>query len=142
MVFDALQIDLDGVADLDLGGLARLGEFLGRDLAFGLEADVDDRKVVFDGNDLALDHRAFGSGMVGIALGKEGFEIVTGGIEGHGGFRHRVHVPSKNRGWPGGKPARTSGAAPLLPKRGPAGKPRRVSGFRTAAQASGIRQSP
>ena len=48
------------IADLDGGVFAGLGEFLGGDTAFGLEADIDDGEVVFDGDDAAIDERAFG----------------------------------------------------------------------------------
>ena len=58
-VLDALQIDLDGVADLDLGLPAGARELAQRDAAFGLRADVDDRKVLLDADDLALDDGAF-----------------------------------------------------------------------------------
>ena len=58
-VLDALQIDFDGVADLDIGLPARAREFAQRDAAFGLRAHVDDRKVLFDADDLALDDGAF-----------------------------------------------------------------------------------
>ena len=92
-ILDALQVDFDGVADLDFRRLARLGEFLDGDLAFGLQTDIDDRKVVLDGDDAALDHTAFGGGVVGIALGEERFEVFTGGGERDGGFRHVGGVP-------------------------------------------------
>ena len=58
-VLDALQIDLDGVADLDLGLPAGSGELAQRDAAFGLRADVDDREVLLDADDGALDDGAF-----------------------------------------------------------------------------------
>ena len=51
LVFHALEIDLDRVADLDLGRLAGGGEFLERDAAFGLQADIDEGEVVLDGDD-------------------------------------------------------------------------------------------
>ena len=61
LVFHALEIDLDGVADLDLGLLAGGGEFLERDAAFGFQSDIDEGEVVFDGDDDALEHAAFES---------------------------------------------------------------------------------
>ena len=46
------------------------GEFAQRDAAFGLRADVDDRKVLLDADDLALDDGAF----LRAALGEGLFE--------------------------------------------------------------------
>src|SRR4029077_19474355 len=58
-ILDPLEIDLDGVADLELGQPAGAGEFADRDAALGLEADVDDGHVLFDGDDGALDDGPF-----------------------------------------------------------------------------------
>ena len=58
-VLDALEIDLDLVADREVVAAARRAEFLQRDAAFGLEADVDDGDVLLDGDDRALDDAAF-----------------------------------------------------------------------------------
>ena len=78
-VLDAVDIDLDLVADLDLGLLARRGELAQRDAAFRLQADVDDGHVVLDRGDGALDDPAFEA----FILAAEGFveqrrEIVAG----------------------------------------------------------------
>ena len=54
-VLDAVEIDFDLVADRVPSRPA--GEFLERDAAFGLEADVDDGHVLFDRDDGALDDR-------------------------------------------------------------------------------------
>ena len=66
-VLDALQIDLDLVADTRRGIAAVIGEFLEGDAPFGLQADVDDGHVLFDRDHPALDDRAF-EGLV-IAIG-------------------------------------------------------------------------
>ena len=58
-VLDALDIDLDLSPTLSVGLPAGAGEFLQRHAAFGLQADVDDGHVLFDGDDDALDDRAF-----------------------------------------------------------------------------------
>ena len=47
-ILDAVDIDFDFVADVELGLLARRGEFAQRDAAFALQADVDDRQVILD----------------------------------------------------------------------------------------------
>ena len=47
-VLDALEVDLDGVADLQLGRLAGDGELAQRHAAFHLQADVDHREVLLD----------------------------------------------------------------------------------------------
>src|SRR5262249_13211922 len=69
-VLDPFEIDLDGVADLELALAARSGEFADRDPALGLQADVDDGHVFFDGDDGALDRGPF----VQIALGERLFQ--------------------------------------------------------------------
>ena len=56
-VLDALQVHLDGVADLQLLRLARYGELAQRHAAFHLQADVDHGQVLLDGRDLALARR-------------------------------------------------------------------------------------
>ena len=74
-VLDALQIDLDGVADLDLGLPAGTGELAQRDAAFGLRAHVDDRKVLLDADDFALDDGAFRRAALGERLFEHCSEI-------------------------------------------------------------------
>ena len=58
-ILDPLQIDLDGVADLELRLPARSGEFAQRHPPFGLGADVDDGEILLDADDGALDDGAF-----------------------------------------------------------------------------------
>src|SRR5207245_2855738 len=59
-VLDPLEIDLDRVADADRGlAVDGRAEFLHRDAAFGLQADVHDHEVLLDAHDLAVDHLAF-----------------------------------------------------------------------------------
>src|SRR5262249_38890145 len=53
-VLDALQVHLDGVADLDVVLAARPVEFAQRDPALGLEADVDHREILLDPHPGAL----------------------------------------------------------------------------------------
>ena len=59
LVLHPLEEDLDGVADMDLGLGAAGGEFLQRHAAFRFEADIDQRGVVLDRDDPALDDGAF-----------------------------------------------------------------------------------
>src|SRR5262249_55232317 len=47
-VFDALEIDLDDIADLERAVAARAVEFLEGNAAFGLQTDVDDCEVLLD----------------------------------------------------------------------------------------------
>ena len=77
-VLDALEIDLDDIADLE----ARLPpgdpEFLDRDPALGLQADIDDREILLDADDgpfydAALDQRVGFEG-----LDQEGGKIFFG----------------------------------------------------------------
>ena len=79
-VFDAIEEDFDIVADGDFGRLAREGEFLESDLAFGLQTDVDDREFFFDGDDAAFDDVAFFEAVRLEALIEQGGEIFLGGI--------------------------------------------------------------
>ena len=64
-VLDALDIDLDRIADLQLAVLGLGAEFLHRHAAFDLEADVDDGHILFDGRDDALDDLTFARMTVG-----------------------------------------------------------------------------
>src|SRR5262249_23099448 len=58
-VLHPLEIDLDGVAELDVGLPARAGQFAPRHPAFGFFAHVDDGNVLLNGDDGAFDDRAF-----------------------------------------------------------------------------------
>ena len=69
-VLDPLEIDLDGVADLELGLPAGAGELAQRHPAFGLRADVDDGDILLDADDGSLDDGAF----LRTALGEGLFE--------------------------------------------------------------------
>ena len=67
-ILDALDIDFHLVANSDGGRLPGQCEFFERDAAFGLETHVDYREILFDGDDLALYHRAFGRRRTGQGL--------------------------------------------------------------------------
>src|ERR1700674_5580105 len=58
-ILDAVKKHLDLVANLEIAFAARPGEFTQRDAAFGLQADVDDRHVLLDRDNDALDDGAF-----------------------------------------------------------------------------------
>jgi hypothetical protein len=58
-VFDAIDIDLDFVADLDVGLHAGHCELAHRHTAFALEADIDENHIVLDAGYGALDDAAF-----------------------------------------------------------------------------------
>ncbi len=58
-VLDPLQIDLDGVADLDVVLPARPVELAQRHPALGLEAHIDDGEILLDRDHGALDDGAF-----------------------------------------------------------------------------------
>ncbi len=58
-VLDALQIDFDGVADLDFVSAARALEFTERDAPLGLGSDVDDGDVLLDADDGPFDDGPF-----------------------------------------------------------------------------------
>src|SRR3546814_2233596 len=69
VVLDAVDIDLDLVADLQIALLARRGEFAERDAAFRLQPDVDDGQVVLARGDGAFADLAFNT----FILAAEGF---------------------------------------------------------------------
>ncbi len=75
-VLDPVEIDLDDVADGDLGGLARGGEFLEVDPAFHLVADVDDGLSGLDREHGALYDRPLLGGLQLEALVQERLEII------------------------------------------------------------------
>jgi hypothetical protein len=58
-VLDALQVDLDGVADLDFALPAWAGEFTERHAPLGLRPDVDDGEVLLDPDNDPLDDLPF-----------------------------------------------------------------------------------
>ncbi len=80
-ILDALEIDLDRVADIESGGPAGSGKFFESDAAFGLEADVDDRKVVFNADNRPLDDGTFLHVAVHEGLLEKGGEIFAARIE-------------------------------------------------------------
>jgi hypothetical protein len=82
-VLDAAQIDLDLVADFDLGRFARACEFLEVDPAFHLVADIDDGLSRLDGDDLALDDRPLVGRVDFEAFVQEGFEFLHGCFSAH-----------------------------------------------------------
>src|SRR5205085_3201352 len=89
-VLDAIHIDFDLIADLELGLLTGSCELAERNAAFGFQTNVDHGHVVLDAGDGALHHLAF----EGFILAAEAFvqelrEIVTG-REGRG--RHKKTV--------------------------------------------------
>jgi hypothetical protein len=74
-VLDAVQIDLDGVAHVDVGLLTGVGEFFQVDAAFHLVADIDDGLARLDRDDLAFDDSALFGGVDLEAFLQQGFEV-------------------------------------------------------------------
>ena len=58
-VFHPFQIDVDDIADLNLGGLTRHPEFLKRNAALGFKTHIDQHVVTFDRKHRSLDHGTF-----------------------------------------------------------------------------------
>ena len=81
-ILDALEVDLDLVADSRRGIAAVVGEFLEGDAALRLQADVDDGHVLFDGDDPALDDRALEGLVVPVSLVEKRGEILARGRRG------------------------------------------------------------
>ncbi len=80
-VLDALEVNLDLVADLEVRRLAGDRELAQRHAAFHLEADVDDGEILLDADDLALDHAAFEQVLLGEAFGEQRGKLVARGAE-------------------------------------------------------------
>ena len=76
-ILDALEIDIDLVADREIVRAARQAELFQGDAAFGLEPDVDYRNVLLDRDDGALDHTAFLERSPGEGFLKQGGELVA-----------------------------------------------------------------
>src|SRR5262245_7940468 len=58
-VLHPLEVDLDGIADLQVGGASGSGEFAQRHPSFGLQADVDDGDILFNADHGSLDDGSF-----------------------------------------------------------------------------------
>src|SRR5271165_4202139 len=84
-VLDALEIDLDLIADARGRIAAVVGEFLEGDAPFRLQADVDDGHVLFDRDDAALDHRALESLVGAVGLVQKRGKILARGRQGLSG---------------------------------------------------------
>src|SRR5207237_7652947 len=132
LVFDALEEDLDGIADMDFGLGAPDCEFLQRDTALRFEPDIDQRDVIFDADDAALDDGAFEA--VGDAHGfieQRGEALLVGEI---GGFDCDGHsfssIPIVRRG-----PAGIAAGAGSRQRSGAAASTRAGRNRRTGAAA-------
>ena len=101
-VLEALDIDVDPVADPDLGRLAVGAELLERHPAFGLQPDVDHHLVIVDIDHGTLDDGTFESAVRAELLIQHRGEVVARepGILDLDGLRHQC---SKRAGqdWPG-----------------------------------------
>ena len=81
-VLDPVQEDLDLVADDDFRRFAGGGEFLEIDAAFNLEADIDDRLAIFDGDHFSFDDGPLFRGIVLEAFIQQGLEFLHSGGSG------------------------------------------------------------
>ena len=78
-ILDAVDVDFDGVADVEVGLLAGRCELAQRHAAFALKADVNHGHVILDSRNGALHHLAFeGFVFAAEAFVEEGREIVAG----------------------------------------------------------------
>ena len=84
-VLDPLEIDLDLVADGELAFAPGPLKFLERHAAFGLQTEIDDGDVFFDGDDAALDDRPLESFVLAIAFVEKSREILARRRVGVGG---------------------------------------------------------
>ena len=77
LVLVALDVELDHVAGLHLGLGAGRAEFLQRDAALGLQADIDDGELVGEAEDAAGDDGAVEAGVLAEGFIEEGGEILA-----------------------------------------------------------------
>src|SRR6185295_9797173 len=84
-VLDALEVDVHRIAHLEVVLAARPGELPDRHAAFGLGADIDDRKILLDPDDLSLDDGPFLQAALGKRLLEQRGEILTRWCSGTGG---------------------------------------------------------
>ena len=89
---------------VDLGG----AEFLQRHAAFGLQTDVDDREILFDPDNLAVDHLALDEITAAQGLVEQGREVFAGRVHVHV-ISHELFFSFKNarRGRRAARPGRT-----------------------------------
>jgi hypothetical protein len=90
-----VEVDVDGVANLDLDDAFFVGELVQRDDAFGLVADVDHYPVSVDIDDVARNNALFLDGALAEVVFEEGFEVIATDvgdvrIEGESRFGHGV----------------------------------------------------
>jgi hypothetical protein len=78
LVLHPLEVDLDGVAGLDLRRPPRRGEFLERHAPFGFEPDIDQHLIVLDGEDDAFDDRPLESSAAAERLIEQRCEALLG----------------------------------------------------------------
>jgi hypothetical protein len=78
-IFNALNVNFDFVADLQAAVFRTCAEFLKRDAAFNLEANVNDRNVFFNRRYNTLGYIAFGKIIGRKGLFKQRCEIVARG---------------------------------------------------------------
>ena len=96
-ILDAVDEHFDFVADVQLGlhaGRCKLAE---RHAALRLQADIDDREVVLDGGDAALDHATFEGLILAERALEHRCEIVAGGLR---RSRHKHSRPKSSRAAP------------------------------------------
>ena len=94
-IFDPVKKNLDFIADLQVVLAAGAVEFTQRHPPLGLQADIDDSHVLFNGNNRALDDGAFLQVAAGKGFVKHRGEIVAGRMI--GSCSRRRHVFSRSR---------------------------------------------
>src|SRR5690606_23792161 len=80
-VFDALDVNFDFVADVQLAVLGLRAEFLERNAAFYFQTDINDGHVFFDGRNDALYDGTFNSGFCAEGFVEKARKIVARRIE-------------------------------------------------------------
>src|SRR5262249_46906309 len=91
-VLHPLEIDLDGVADLDLRLPTRSRELAQRHASLGLGPDIDDGEVLLDADDGPLHDRALLRAAMGEGLFEQLGEIFTRRCGGTGGGGHEYSL--------------------------------------------------
>ena len=95
-ILDAVDIDFDFVANLQIGLLPRHGKFAQGYPPFGLQPHINDRQVIFDRGNSALDHPAFKAVGIAKCFFQKCREIVARGVRrrGHKSVVSRVQFPA------------------------------------------------
>ena len=82
-ILNTVDKNLDLIAHANLGRLAGHGKFTQRHTAFGFQADIDNRQIIFNGGDAAAHNRALNRRIGGKAFFQKRGEIISARVHTH-----------------------------------------------------------